>query len=177
MKRWILYIFAITPFLFSCKEKGCTNPEAINFCPECKSDNDKCIYEQHALIWFDTLFANYWQANGVQEIKINIFDPKINQHVLSKKFFLSDALSDEPTSCDDPKALKFTYQYIYDRREHFPNSCSGYGFSNPSSMCKIFYVFVYSASSQQQILLDDELIVFSPPSANVCHKIRITWNN
>jgi hypothetical protein len=49
----VLAVFAMLLLLNSCKQKGCTDTKAYNFCYDCKKDNGTCVYYGTAVFWWD----------------------------------------------------------------------------------------------------------------------------
>lgn len=68
MKRITLAaLVAIVGFTFvSCKKYGCTDPDAVNFADDVRSDNLLCEYEGSVLFWYDELIQD--SLNGLYSI-------------------------------------------------------------------------------------------------------------
>ena len=77
MKNKILLtvLFLATIFTFnSCKKEGCTDPEADNFCTECKKADHSCKFSGSIVFWFNQTAATglvndgatvlYYYVNG-----------------------------------------------------------------------------------------------------------------
>jgi hypothetical protein len=49
----ILIALAVIVILNSCKQKGCTDAKAYNFCYDCKKDDRTCVYYGTAVFWWN----------------------------------------------------------------------------------------------------------------------------
>ena len=74
--KFLLTILLLTSiFCFNgCKKEGCTDPEADNFCTECKKEDHSCKFSGSVVFWFNQTAANglindganvlYYYVNG-----------------------------------------------------------------------------------------------------------------
>ena len=74
--KFLLTVLLLTSiFSFnSCKKEGCTDPEADNFCTECKKADHSCKFSGSVVFWFNQTAANglindgatalYYYVNG-----------------------------------------------------------------------------------------------------------------
>lgn len=59
-------------FLNSCtKKEGCTEPNATNYCEDCKKNDGSCIYQGSVIFWWKQDFATYVTSTG--SIKMEVY--------------------------------------------------------------------------------------------------------
>ncbi len=76
MKK-LLYLLAVTSIvLASCKKEGCTDPEAVNFCEDCKKDDNTCTFEGSTVLWYGKTVSDSTQASGITSFSYTI-DSKV----------------------------------------------------------------------------------------------------
>jgi len=69
MKKSSLILLAITlsianVFTTSCKKKGCTDPEAMNYSEEAEKDDGSCSYEGGMVFWYDEATSAQLVSDG-----------------------------------------------------------------------------------------------------------------
>lgn len=70
MKNLIITVctaLLLTLSFSSCKEKGCTDKDAKNYCEDCKDDGN-CTYEGKAVFWFNQATADSLINDGATSL-------------------------------------------------------------------------------------------------------------
>jgi hypothetical protein len=50
--------------LTGCKKEGCTDPDAINQCEDCKKSDGSCLFEGRYVFWKNQSTANFLTGDG-----------------------------------------------------------------------------------------------------------------
>ncbi len=56
----------------SCKKEGCTDPDADNFCSDCKSDDNSCTYSGRNTFWYDAETSQALVADEATALKFYV---------------------------------------------------------------------------------------------------------
>lgn len=161
---------ALFLLLAGCKRKeGCKDPNATNYCPECKkAENGSCEFAYTLGFWFDSTFSARLRQNGIDTfwIKLSYFDPQGNFQEMEVGGYLSSQYFREaPPTCEHPTLQKHTLRY---RLDQMPHVCPSGGILGGGSRC---WTFNYTAVSSRGVE-DDSLLVIGPGESG-CHLVQI----
>jgi len=127
----MMVAYSIALLQWGCEReiKGCTDPNAINYCSECNAYDGSCEYEITLAFWYNsTLLERIEKYNTEFDPDIDILEIYLHAEpvfsgVIAK--FKPDApLSQEP-SCSDPRVFTKTLRYVHEKMPDVCQSGSG----------------------------------------------------
>jgi hypothetical protein len=95
-----------------CKEDGCTDPDAVNYNADAKSDDSLCEWEADVVFWFDEPYANFMSNFGTTQLRVTFDNDYLGAMSIDQPFVT------QPT-CDDPVAITVTKRYSGTKNRNF----------------------------------------------------------
>lgn len=162
---FLVIIFLISSLIFiSCKKKkGCVDPNALNYCSDCKENDGSCEYEIIFAFWFDSTFKNTMVNAGVDTMYIRMYDNHgMNRYIgyYTKNQYLNSA-----PNCNSSNVLKTTFRYV---QSSMPDVCGSGGLFGGGTKCWLIYYNANTSKGQ----IDDGYFTVGPGTYG-CQIIKI----
>ncbi|MFM1930806.1 MAG: hypothetical protein RL226_109 [Bacteroidota bacterium] len=119
----LLFVVAVAS-LMSCRQEGCSDPDAVNYDARAKDDDGSCMYQGSVVFWYRQEVADQLEQNGVTLLAATFFTQQVGTHVPDNPF-------SEAPDCDAAGSFTINYDMGSNKNvlvDYMIEEVNGFGF-------------------------------------------------